>query len=101
MGPFLSRLSGETGFPKILHAKVQAELGRNIASASGREDYIRVKLNQSKGKLVAEPIFGKSGLISTLVKADGLIRVDRNTEGLYEGEMVEVMIFNPIKGGFY
>jgi molybdopterin molybdotransferase len=48
---------------------------------------------------MAEPIFGKSGLISTLVEADGLLRVDRNIEGLYQGQKVRVMVFNPIKGG--
>jgi molybdopterin molybdotransferase len=42
---------------------------------------------------IAEPIFGKSGLISTLVEADGLLRIDRNTEGLYQGQEVEVMRF--------
>ena len=42
----------------------------------------------------AEPIFGKSGLISTLVEADGLLRVDRNTEGLYQGDLVDVMVFD-------
>jgi len=42
---------------------------------------------------VAEPIFGKSGLISTLGEADGLVRVDRNTEGLYEGDKVKVILF--------
>ncbi len=100
LSPFLARLSGETGFLKGSHAQVEAELGRNIESASGREDYIRVKLVERGEKLFAEPIFGKSGLISTLVEADGLIRVDRNTEGLYQGQMVKVVVFHPTKGGF-
>lgn len=98
---FLSRLSGDTNFSKGLHHEVEAELGRNIESAGGREDYIRVRLKQKGGKLIAEPIFGKSALISTLVEADGLLRVDRNREGLYQGEVVKVMIFHPMKGGFY
>lgn len=100
LAPFLSRLSGEGILPGRFHDEMEAELNRNIESASGREDYIRVKLNKREGKLIAEPIFGKSGLISTLVEADGLVRVDRNKEGLYQGEMVKVMIFNPKKGGF-
>ncbi|MBW1862899.1 MAG: molybdopterin molybdenumtransferase MoeA, partial [Deltaproteobacteria bacterium] len=75
-------------------------LSRNIESASGREDYIRVKLKKRGEKLMAEPIFGKSGLLSTLVEADGLLRVERNMEGLYQGQVVKVMVFNPVKGGF-
>jgi molybdopterin molybdotransferase len=96
--PFLSRLSGETRARKRVGAEVEARLSRNIESASGRDDYIRVKLHKKKEEWVAEPIFGKSGLISTLVDADGLVRVDRNTEGLYEGEIVKVMVFKPMKG---
>ena len=99
LSPFLSGLSGEGNFLESLHDEMEAELSRNIESASGREDYIRVKLERREGKLIAEPIFGKSGLISTLVEADGLVKVNRNTEGLYQGEKVKVMIFNPKKGG--
>ncbi len=100
LAPFLCRLSGAGHFSESLHDEIEAELSRNIESASGREEYIRVKLERREGDLVAEPIFGKSGLISTLVEADGLLRVERNTEGLYQGEKVKVMIFNPKKGEF-
>jgi molybdopterin biosynthesis enzyme len=51
-------------------------------------------------------LFGKSGLISPLVEADGLVRVDRFTEGLYQGEIVDVIPFHfigalrsPVRGG--
>jgi molybdopterin molybdotransferase len=98
--PFLSRLSGRRDFSEPLHEEVEAELSRNIESASGREDYIRVRLKEKEGRLIAEPIFGKSGLISTLVEADGLVRVERNTEGLYEGERVKVLFISAKKGGF-
>jgi molybdopterin molybdotransferase len=43
---------------------------------------------------LAVPVFGKSGLISTLVNAHGLIRIDRNSEGAYQGQVVDVMLFN-------
>jgi molybdopterin molybdotransferase len=99
LDPFLSRLSGEGDLSMRMYDQVVAELSRNIESASGREDYIRVRLKKRGKKLMAEPIFGKSGLISTLVDADGLLRVERNMEGLYQGQMVRVMVFNSIKGG--
>ena len=95
LNPFLSRLSGKRDVPGPLQEAVEAELSRNIESASGREDYIRVRLIEKEGKFIADPIFGKSGLISTLVEADGLVRVERNTEGLYEGERVKVMFIRP------
>ena len=40
---------------------------------------------------MAEPILGKSGLINTMVKADGLIAIGMNTEGLDQGATVEVL----------
>ena len=88
----ISRLSGCTDTDEGFHAQVEAILSRNIESASGREDYIRVKLTQQGERLLAEPIFGKSGLISTLVEADGLIRIDMNAEGIYEGQNVRVLL---------
>jgi molybdopterin molybdotransferase len=41
--------------------------------------------------LWAEPILGKSGLIRTMIEADGLVAVDMNTEGLEKGEEVRVI----------
>jgi molybdopterin molybdotransferase len=93
LAPFLERLGGETSFGEKVNNKVAAKLSRNIESASGRDDFIRVRLIRKDGVWIAEPIFGKSGLISTLVEADGLLRIDRNTEGLYQGQEVEVMRF--------
>jgi molybdopterin molybdotransferase len=94
LGPFLAHLAGEGGFPRKLYHGVEARLTRNIESASGREDYIRVRLIEEGHEMLAEPIFGKSGLISTLVEADGLVLVDRNLEGLYQDQMVSVMVFD-------
>jgi len=90
--PFLARLAGRNPDPLRDRRFVDAVLGRNIESASGREDYIRVKLVPGEEGWVAEPLFGKSGLISTLVEGDGLVRIRRNEEGLYRGDKVRVMI---------
>jgi molybdopterin molybdotransferase len=90
--PFLACLSGDAEKEEKRHSLVRARLERNVESASGRDDYIRVRLVKQGDEWLAEPIFGKSGLISTLVEADGLLRVNRNTEGLYQGDMVDVMV---------
>ncbi len=95
---FLKRIGGEASFSGKAQNKVSAKLSRNIESASGRDDFIRVRLIRQGGQWIAEPIFGKSGLISTLVEADGLLRIDRNTEGLYQGQEVEVMVFTSVRG---
>jgi molybdopterin molybdotransferase len=96
--PFLAGLSGDAEAFENGHFYIKAELARNIESASGRDDYIRVKLIKRDGRYFAEPVFGKSGLISTLVEAQGLVKIDRNTEGLYQGQVVNVLLFKPVKG---
>jgi molybdopterin molybdotransferase len=67
-------------------------LSRNLASAQGRTDFVRVRLIQepTAGMLRAEPILGKSGLLHTMVQADGLVRIDANQEGLDAGTVVDV-----------
>jgi molybdopterin molybdotransferase len=92
--PFLSWLAGGPRQVTENPCELEAELSRNLESVSGREEYVRVALKQVDGVWIADPLFGKSGLISTLVEADGLIRVDRNREGLYKGERVRVLAFS-------
>jgi molybdopterin molybdotransferase len=65
----------------------------NIASQQGREDYVRVTLQNLNSELYAVPLPSKSGAIFTLVKADGMIRIDLNQEGIEAGEEVEVILF--------
>jgi molybdopterin molybdotransferase len=57
-------------------------------------DYVRVRLVEKENELTAEPILGKSGLLSTMLKAHGLIEIDRNVEGLEKGSMVPVILFS-------
>ena len=78
--PFLDRLCGLVDASRQF--PIQAILSRNLASAQGRVDYVRVRLYEADGQIMAEPILGKSGLINTMVKADGLIAIGMNTEGL-------------------
>lgn len=72
---------------------VEAILSRNLPSDAGREDYVRVRLVAGEEGLVAVPIPGKSGLISTMVKADGLVIVPLNKAGLEAGTRVKVRLF--------
>ncbi|MHB8984405.1 MAG: molybdopterin molybdotransferase MoeA [Eubacteriales bacterium] len=78
---------GLPGFP------VRALITRNLRSAAGREDFIRVRLCIKEGKIFAEPVLGKSGLISTMVRAGGLARIPAGKEGVEAGEEVEVKLF--------
>lgn len=72
---------------------VTATLSRDVPSVSGRQDIVQVRLERRDGKLVAEPVFGGSGLIFTLVQADGAITVPLDKGGLYADEQVQVRLY--------
>ncbi len=72
---------------------VRAYIDRKVASVQGRLDFIRVKLTEDKGRIIATPIFGSSGLIQTLIKADGQVRIPLNKEGLNKNEQVLIELF--------
>ncbi|MHB0916076.1 MAG: molybdopterin molybdotransferase MoeA [Thermoleophilia bacterium] len=72
---------------------IKARLGRNISSVSGREDRIRVVLEQQEDGLWAQPLMGKSGLISLLVRADGVAVIPFEAEGVERGDEVHVHLF--------
>jgi molybdopterin molybdotransferase len=92
--PLIRKLGGEdesavTQFSKTLRATLKT----NIASQVGREDYVRVILERDSQRWLATPLPSKSGAIFTLVKADGMVRIDLNQDGLEQGEEVEVILF--------
>jgi len=93
MRPLIWRLSGYVGDPWPLGKRVPAVLTRNVASSPGREEYIRVRTEETGGRVLAHPILGKSGSISTMVNANGVIRIDMDSEGLEDGSPVEVLLF--------
>jgi molybdopterin molybdotransferase len=93
MRPLIWRLAGYSGSLWPPEKRVSAILMRNVSSPPGREDYIRVRTEEKDGQVLAHPILGKSGSISTMVKANGLIRIDIDSEGLEEGTSVDVLLF--------
>jgi molybdopterin molybdotransferase len=91
--PLLARLEGLAETLPVWGKVIEAQLARNLASTPGREDFIRVRLRKEGENLLADPILGKSGLISTMVKAEGWIQIPLHTEGLEKGEVVQVQLF--------
>jgi molybdopterin molybdotransferase len=69
---------------------ITAEMSMNYHKAKGREEYLPVMLQLVEGQVVARPVFGKSGLITTFSRAFGYVKIEKNIEGLVEGQMVEV-----------
>lgn len=85
----IARFLGQTLDPP---PTIRARLALRVASVSGREDWLAVRLSAAADAYpLAEPIFGKSNLIFTLVQADALLRVPLNSGGLDAGSLVEVV----------
>ena len=72
---------------------VKARLQRDIPSVAGREDHVQVRLITENGLIQADPVFGKSNLIYTVVRADGSVTVPLDKGGLYAGEEVDVRVY--------
>ena len=72
---------------------VKARIAKNISSSPGREEHIGVTLEERNGELWAIPLLGKSGLITTLTRADGTGVIPLRKLGVQEGEFVEVRLF--------
>jgi molybdopterin molybdotransferase len=89
--PAIYHMSGCVNSPTLPTSK--ATLTRDIPSQAGREDYVQMRLSEKNGILQAEPVFGKSNLIYTLVHADGVVRIPLEKGGLYAGEEVSVRIY--------
>ena len=91
--PLLARLGGLSAYATGRGDAVAARLSRNLAGATGREDFVRVRLRQDDDTLWADPVLGPSGLLSPMIKSDGLVMIPLGVEGLNRGEDVTVQLF--------
>jgi molybdopterin molybdotransferase len=80
-------------FGKPAPLPVPARLSCNLPGSPGKTVCQPVILHPVEGGYLAEPVFGKSGMITTLTRADGYIMIDLNKEGLKQGEAVLVHLF--------
>jgi molybdopterin molybdotransferase len=88
--PAIENLLGLRG--SGISATIPAKLSINLSSKTGREDWIAVRLVAGEEGNVAEPIFGKSNLIFTLSRSDGMIRIPAEANGISAGEIVDVTL---------
>jgi putative molybdopterin biosynthesis protein len=74
-----------------------ARLARKLASTMGMDDWIRVRLGRVAGELVATPLPRGAGVLTSLVRADGLLVVPAALEGRHAGEEVEVRLLRALE----
>jgi putative molybdopterin biosynthesis protein len=92
--PTLARWLGQ---PVEERPQVEATLTRKVVSPEGEEEYLRVTVGQVGGRTVATPLPGGSGVLMSLVRADGLIRIPRGAQGYEPGAMVTVSLLKPLQ----
>jgi molybdopterin molybdotransferase len=93
LAPFLRYLEGEPLQREPVGRQRQAILASSVASVQGREEYVRVSLQKRDDRWCAQPVFGKSGMLSSLAKADGFFIIPAHVEGVPGGETVNAYLF--------
>lgn len=108
--PAIRRLLGAAEPRKNL---IPARLARNLASVTGRADFVQVRLelrprhdsssekshvsqptpSDPDAELWAVPVLGKSNLIYTLIRSEGVVRIPLDSGGIAQGEWVMVELY--------
>jgi putative molybdopterin biosynthesis protein len=86
-------LAGWLGRQPAEPIQVQAELTRKLVSPGGDDDYVRIALGRVDGRLLAAPLARGAGVISSLVRADGITVVPRGSQGKPAGATVSVRLY--------
>ena len=91
--PLLAALEGAA---PVGRPRARARLARRLASSMGADDWIRVRLGRVGGALVAAPLPRGAGVLTSLVRADGLLLVPSAREGYDAGDEVEVRLLRDL-----
>jgi len=83
-------LAGLSGAPPRQRPRASARLARKLASPLGMDDWVRVRLGVVGGTMVATPLPRGAGVLTSLVRADGLLVVPAGVEGHQAGSTVSV-----------
>ncbi len=83
------------GLPEPVRETVTALPTRKIPSRLGIEEFVRLKLGEVGGRVVATPLPRAAGSITSITEADGLLRIPPDTEGIAENEPVPVELLRP------
>ncbi len=85
--PLLRRMQGLPGWSR---PTVSAIITKKVSSKLGREEFFRVKLGKVRNRIIAAPLPRGAGSITTLARADGIIRIPLRSEGIDREAVVKV-----------
>lgn len=83
------------GLPPRELPTIEATLTRKVLSPIGDDEFLRVTVGQVGGRVMAAPLSRGAGVLTSLVRADGIVKIPRFSEGLNTGERVTVHLYRP------
>ena len=92
--PIIESMLGRPADPE---PTAEATMTRRVHSPMGEDEFLRVRLGQVGDSLVATPLQRGAGVISSLVRADGIARIPRNSEGIEAGAPARVRLLRPMR----
>jgi putative molybdopterin biosynthesis protein len=84
------------GQPDPVKEKIDVQPTKKIASKLGVEEFVRVKLGEVGGRIVATPLARGAGTITSITEADGIIRIPNHVEGINDDEIVSAELLRPL-----
>jgi putative molybdopterin biosynthesis protein len=90
VAPMISRW---LGIPEHQPETIQAEITRKVHSSMGDDEYLRVTVGRVGDRIVAAPLSRGAGTITSLVRADGIVRIPSGVQGIQPGEEVQVHLY--------
>ncbi len=91
--PLLADLEGAVAAPR---PQTRARLARKVVSVIGSDDWVRVRLGRVGDGLVASPLPRGAGVLTSLVRADGLLVIPTEVEGHHAGEEVDISLLRSV-----
>ena len=83
------------GIPPIRNQVISATLARKVVSPMGEDEFLRVRLGRVRDTLIASPIQRGAGITMSLVRADGVLKIPRFSEGIDAGETIDIELIRP------
>jgi putative molybdopterin biosynthesis protein len=81
------------GRAQMERMEIEAHITRKLTSPAGDDDYIRVVVGRVEDRMLAAPLARGAGIITSLVRADGIVLIPRGVQGVEAGEKVKVRLY--------
>jgi putative molybdopterin biosynthesis protein len=84
------------GIPNREKPTIEATITRKLLSPIGEDEWVRVAVGKVGDRIVAAPLTRAAGVITSLVRADGIVRIPRFSEGVNAGDKVQIDLYTPV-----